>query len=148
MTGERREQFNQNVERYRRALLYFARISNWETFKDKAGRLFDYLESIEFAELERRFFRNFGAILFVLIAIAVALFEVDFASTPELLRLRDLLVFTGLGIGSYELFFYINYRTYVRVRIGNYSERRERFVKDIEQDFAGYAAQAELPKAA
>lgn len=34
-------QFNQDVENYRKALLYNARKSDWETFKAKAGRMFD-----------------------------------------------------------------------------------------------------------
>jgi hypothetical protein len=151
MTRGWREQFNRDVENFRRSLLYHARISDWETFKAKAGRMFDYLESIEYSELERRFFKNFNAVLAALIAIAVALFQVDFTVAPELLRLKHFMVLAGLGIGSFELFFYINYRTYVRVKTDNYAERRERFIRSIEQDFRTYVVQAdrrELRKAA
>ncbi len=148
MTKEWRVQFNQNVENYRRILLYHARISDWENFKAKAGRMFDYLESIEYSQLERRFFKHFNVVLAVLVAIAVALFKVDFDVAPELLRIKNLMVLGGLGIGSFELFFYINYRTYVRVRTVNYAQRRERFIRNIEQDFRSYVVQAELQKAA
>ena len=148
MKRGREKQFNQDVENYRRALLYHARISDWETFKAKAGRMFDYLEAIEYSELERRFFMNFNAVLVVLIAIAVALFQVDFEVAPELVRLKNVMVLAGLGVGSFELYFYINYRTYVRVRTFNYAERREKFIRNIEQDFRSYIVQAELRNAA
>jgi len=148
MKRGREKQFNQDVENYRRALLYHARISDWETFKAKAGRMFDYVEAIEFSELERRFFMNFNAVLVVLIAIAVALFQVDFEVAPELVRLKNVMVLAGLGVGSFELYFYINYRTYVRVRTFNYAERREKFIRNIEQDFRSHIVQAEARKAA
>lgn len=148
MKKERKDQFNEQVEIYRRTLLYHARISDWETFKAKAGRMFDYVESIEYSELERRFFKNFITILAVLIAIAVALFQVDFEVAPELLRLKNLIVFAGILAGTFELYFYINYRTYVKVRMVLYAERREKFIRNIEQDFRSYVVQAELSKAA
>jgi len=148
MKRGREKQFNQDVENYRRALLYHARISDWETFKAKAGRMFDYVEAIEFSELERRFFMNFNAVLVVLIAIAVALFQVDFEVAPELVRLKNVMVLAGLGVGSFELYFYINYRTYVRVRTFNYAERREKFIRNIEQDFRSYIVRSEMRKAA
>jgi len=148
MKRGREKQFNQDVENYRRALLYHARISDWETFKAKAGRMFDYVESIEYSELERRFFKNFNAVLVVLIAIAISLFQVDFEITPELLRIKNLVVFAGILASTFELYFYINYRTYVKVRSTYYAERREKFIRDIEQDFRSYVVQAKLSKAA
>jgi hypothetical protein len=148
MRKERKDQFNEHVESYRRALMYNARISDWETFKAKAGRMFDYVESIEYAELERRFFKNFNTILIILAAITIALFQVDFEVTPELLRLKNLVVFGGILASTFELYFYINYRTYVKVRSTLYAERREKFIRDIEQDFRSYVVQAELSKAA
>jgi hypothetical protein len=138
MRKELEQQFNQDVENYRKALLYHARISDWETFKAKAGRMFDYVESIEYSELQWRFFTNFNMILVVLIVIVIALFKVDFAVTPELVRLKNAVVLAGLGVSSYELYFYVNYRTYIRVKTFHYSERRERFIRNIEQDFRSY----------
>ena len=143
MKREWEKQFNQDVENYRKTLLYHARTSDWETFKAKAGRMFDYVEAIEYSELERRFFKNFSVVLLVLIAIAVALFQVDFAVTPELLRLKNVMVLAGLLASSFELFFYINYRTYVKVKTDLYAERREKFIRNIEQDFRDYVVESE-----
>jgi hypothetical protein len=142
------KQFNHDVENYRKALLYHARTSDWETFKAKAGRMFDYVEAIEYSELERRFFKNFNAILVVLIVMVVSLFNIDFAVTPELMRLKNAFVLVGLGMSSFELYFYVDYRIYMRVKTVHYSERRERFIKNIESDFRSYVLQAEELKAA
>jgi len=137
------KQFNQEVEKYRKALLYHARISDWETFKAKAGRMFDYVEAIEYSELERRFFTNFNVILAMLIVIAIALFKVDFAVTPELIRFKNAMVLAGLGVSSFELYFYLDYKVYMRVKTVHYPERREKFIRNIEKDFRTYVLQAE-----
>ncbi len=137
------QQFNQEVENYRKALLYHARTCDWEMFKAKAGRMFDYVESIEYAELERRFFTNFNVILAVLVVIIVALFKVDFAVTPELMRLKNTMILAGLGASSFELYFYLDYKIYLRVKTVHYSERRENFIRNIEKDFRNYILKTE-----
>ena len=142
------EQFNQEVENYRKALLYHARISDWETFKAKAGKMFDYVEAIEYSELERRFFTNFNVILIALIAIVIALFKVDFAVTPDLMRIKNVMILAGLGASSFELYFYLDYKIYMRVKTVYYPKRREKFIKNIENDFRAYVLQAEKRKAA
>ena len=142
------KQFNQDVENYRKALIYLARISDWETFKAKAGKMFDHVEAVEYSELERRFFRNFYVILVALIMFVVALFAMDFGVTPELMRLKNNFLLAGLGAGSFELYFYVDYRIYMRVKTVHYTERRERFIRNIERDFRSYILQAEERKAA
>ena len=135
------KQFNQEVDGYRKALLYHARISDWETFKAKAGKLFDYVEAVECSELERRFFTTFYLILVVLIMIVVALFKVDFAVTPELIRFKNSMVLACLGVSSFELYFYIDYKLYRRVKAVYYQKRRKNFIGNIEKDFKMYASQ-------
>ena len=143
MKKELAEQFNEEVDSYRNALLYYARKYDWETFKDKAGRLFDYVESIEFKELDRRFFTTFSAILAVLILAVIALVSVDFQVHQELLRLKSGFILSALVGSSFKLCFFIDYRLYVEVKTVNYKKRRDNFIKNIEQDFKGYAAQTE-----
>lgn len=137
------QQFNQKVENYRRALLYHARTCEWETFKAKAGGMFDYVETIECSELDRRFSFHFNLILAVLAAIAVALFNVDFTVTPELIRLKNAMVVAGLGGSSFELYFYLDYKIYMRVKSVHYAERRDSFIRNIEKDFRNYVREAE-----
>lgn len=135
------EQFSREVESYRRALLFCARESDWEEFKAKAGRLFDYVETIERVELEKRFFSVFSVILAALVVTVIALFNVNFEISPELMRLKNTVLFTAIAASSFELYFFINYRTYAGVRTSLYKERREKFIKNIEQDFRSYTLQ-------
>jgi len=137
------QQFNQDVETYRKALLYHARTQDWETFAAKAGRMFDYVESIEIFELERRFFANFSVILAVLVAIVVALVNVDFTVTAELMRLKNAMILTSLGVSSFEVYFFLDYRIYIRVKTHHYEERRKKFIRNIERDFRNYLLRGE-----
>jgi len=83
------------------------------------------------------------ASVIALIVIAVALFNVDLAVTPELVRLKNTMVLAGLGASSFELYFYINYRTYIKVKTVHYAERREKFIRNMEKDFRSYVLRAE-----
>jgi hypothetical protein len=132
------EQFSREVERYRRALLFCARESDWEEFKTKAGKLFDYVETIERVELERRFFSVFSVILAALVLTVIALYSVHFEVSPESMRLKNTVLFTAIAASTLELYFYINYRTYAGVRTSHYKERRENFIKNIEKDFRSF----------
>jgi hypothetical protein len=143
MKRELAERFNQEVENHRKALLYYARNCDWKTFEAKAGRLFDYVESIEFRELERRFFTVFNLILVVLVVAVIALFTVNFEVHQDLLRLKHIFVVSALAVISYEFFFYLDYRTYINFKTFSFKKRRESFIRNIEQDFRGYAAQPE-----
>jgi len=137
------ERFNQEVENHRKALLYYARKCDWETFEAKAGRLFDYVESIEFMELERRFFTVFNLILGVLILAIIGLLTVDFEVHRELFKFKNSFVMTTLAVSSFELYFFIDYRLYVGVKTRYYKKRRENFIRNIEKDFRGFTVQKE-----
>lgn len=141
MRKERAEQFSREVDSYRKALLFCARKSDWEEFKAKAGKLFDYVETIERVELERRFFSVFSVILAALVVAVIALFSVNFEVSPESMRLKNTVLFTAIAASTLELYFYINYRTYAGVRTSLYKERRENFIKNIEKDFRSFNLQ-------
>jgi len=138
MKRELAKQFNQEVEGYRRALLWCARTSDWEAFKAKAGRLFDYVESVERVELEKKFFSVFYLILGMLLLTVIAIFGVNFEVTPELISLKNRVMIVALAMCGFELYFYINYRKYTEVRMSIYEERREKFIRGIEKDFRGF----------
>lgn len=143
MKRELRQQFNHEVETYRRSLLYYAKKADWATFEAKAGRLFDYVESVEFRELERRFFNTFGLILGALILAVAAFFSVDLEVHRELQQMRGSFLFCALAACSFELYFYLDYRIYMKVKTGFSPQRRNRFIQGIEADFRNYAQQAE-----
>lgn len=136
------DQFNHEVETYRKALLYHAKTSDWETFEAKAGSMFDYVESVEFQELERRFFRTFGMMLGVIV-IAVTLFlNIDFGVHQEWLQWKNSFLFSSIAACTLEIYFYINYRTYIDVKTFSQKNRREKFIHGIEADFRKYTLQA------
>ncbi len=143
MKREDAQQFNREVEGYRRALLWCARKSDWDAFKAKAGRLFDYIESIERVELERRFFSVFYLILVLLVVAVTALLSVNFEVTPELIRLKNTVMLVTLVMCGFELYFFLNYRRYTGVRMAIYQERREKFIRCIEKDFRGFTLSQE-----
>ncbi len=138
MKKELAEQFSREVENYRRALLWCARRSDWETFKSKAGRLFDYVESTERIELDRRFFSVFYVILGVLLLSVIALFGVNFEVKPSLIPMKNAVLLIALATSGFELYFFINYRKYAGMRTTIYQERRRKFIRNIERDFRGF----------
>lgn len=143
MKKELAEQFSQEVEGHRRALLYYAETSEWEEFKARAGRLFDYVESVEFSELERRFFNIFTPILSALGLAVIAFFGVDFEVHAEWRGLRNAFIFSAIGASAFELYFYLGFRMYVRVRTLYSMKRRENFIRNLELDFRSFTRRSE-----
>ncbi len=143
MRKELAEQFNREVDNYRKTLISLAERCDWNGFEAKAGRLFDYVESVEFMEIERRFFRIFNLILSVLILVIIGLLSVDFDVHQELLRLKNVFVLTAIAVSSFELYFFVDYRIFAQGRTFDYTKRRENFIKAIKRDFRSYASREE-----
>jgi hypothetical protein len=137
-------EFNHEVETYRKALLYYAKSCEWEAFKAKAGRMFDYVESIELKELERRFFTTFNLILGGLILALACFFSMDFEVHQELMQMKGSVLFCAIAVCSFELYFYLDYRIYVNVKTTYYAQRRTRFIQGIESDFRSYTREEEV----
>lgn len=140
MKKELADQFNQEVDGYRNALLYRARKCDWDAFRVKAGKLFDYVEAIEFAELERRFFSIFWMVLAVLILALIALFNIDAGVSEELRRLRNMVILASLAGSGFELYFYLDFKIYMKSKMRYFKRRRERFIMNIEKDFREFTA--------
>ncbi len=145
MTQELATQFNDEVERYRRSLLYFAAKADWGEFKARAARLFEYLENIEASERERRFYRVFFLILLVLCVGVIIVLGIDSQVSAEWFGYRRSLLMTALGGCSFELFFYLNFRWYVEARMAGFLRRRAAFIRGMEHDFRSYAMGSERP---
>jgi hypothetical protein len=67
--------------------------------------------------------------------VVAVLFNYDFASNAELLRLKNAFILVALGASSFELYFYLNYRLYMGARTANSRKRREVFIREMIQDF-------------
>ena len=129
---------NKEVEQYRRALIHFAKTREWEIFEKKAGRLFDYLESIELMVLERKFYSLFIMLLAVLAGIVILILKADGWLFSLVVKYKEYVVLLAACAACYELFFYLNYRLYVGVKMSRYKKRKEQFIRNIENDFREY----------
>jgi len=135
MDQEFANRINEEVERYRTALLRDAKESEWQSFKSKAGKLFDYLEAIELSEIQRKFFRMFNIILLALVLIIVIILKMNGEAYPALLRFKDSMVITAIAGSCFELYFFLNFRLYVKHKMSWYKKRREQFIRNMEKDF-------------
>lgn len=134
MDQEFANRINEEVERYKNALLRDAKESEWQSFKSKAGKLFDYLEAIELSEIQRKFSRMFKVIFVVLVMIIVIILKMNGEAYPALLRFKNSMVITAIAGSCFELYFFLDFRLYVE-RMSWYKQRREQFIRDIEEDF-------------
>ena len=144
MKKELADRFNNNVERYRLALLDNARKCDWEKFKVKAGNLFDYCEVVEVSEIERRFFRIFSSVLVVVAAVIAAIANIDTSVHPDLHQVRYSITVLAVAGICFELYSYMTFRSFMIAKSIYRKKRKERFVKGIEQDFRQMAFNGQL----
>lgn len=135
MNSDLHRTFNEEVNRYKNALLFYARKCDWDTFQDNAGRLFDYVESIEMSEIERKFYKISKVIVMALFIVVIFILKMDRNLSPGITRLKDFVVIIAVAGGSFEIYFLLNFKMYMKNKIRRYKKRRERFIMDIEQDF-------------
>lgn len=135
MENELYSKFNEEINRYRNSLLFYAKKCDWETFKDNAGRLFDYCESFELTVLERKFFRISKIIIAVLFFMVILVVKMNPQIYPELARVNELMTVTAIATSCFEVFFLYNYRMYIKGKMSCYKKRRERFIMNIQRDF-------------
>ncbi len=127
--------FNEKVDKYRIALRDYAKRREWDAFEKNAAELFDYVERVEISVVQRRFQKISAIIIVVLFIFASLILKVHIDATPELLRMKKLIVLTTIGGGGFEFFFVMNFRLYMDHKKAYYRKRRERFVRNIEDDF-------------
>lgn len=135
MNSDLHRTFNEEVNRYKNALFFYARKCDWDTFQDNAGRLFDYVESIEMSEIERKFYKISKVIVMALFIVVIFILKMDRNLSPGITRLKDFVVIIAVAGGSFEIYFLLNFKMYMKNKIRRYKKRRERFIMDIEQDF-------------
>ncbi len=146
MTRELARQFNDEVERYRRSMLYFAVKRDWDEFKSRAGGLFEYVETVEATERERRFYAVFSAIRAMLVLGVLIVLGVDPRVNAVWAEHRQMALMLSLAGCGFEVFFYVNFRTYVQARMAGYQRRRDAFIRNIERDFRSFAMQPETSR--
>jgi len=127
--------FNREVSQYKNSLLFYAKLCDWETFKLKAGHLFDYLESVEIREIERKFFKIFKVILSFLFIAVFFIILLNTEANPEMSNIKQNLIIAALAGCCYDLYLFITFRYYMKHKETFYRKRRERFIVNIKGDF-------------
>ncbi len=135
MTKEIDRKINEQVTRYKNSLAFYAQICKWDVFEDNAGKLFDYLESVEMSEFESKFFSISKALATVLVIMVLFIIKLSAGAYPELLRLREVMILIAIGGCCFEVYFLYNVRMYKRGKTLYYEKRRARFIQNIERDF-------------
>lgn len=135
MENELYNKFNDEINRYRNSLLFYAKKCDWDTFKVNAGRLFDYCESFEMSVIEKKVLRITKIILAVLFVMVVVIVKMNPDIYPELARVKELMTLIAILTCFFEVFFLLNYRMYMKGKTSCYKKRRERFIINIQQDF-------------
>jgi hypothetical protein len=148
MKHELNEIFNKEVDRYKNTLIFYAKQCEWDTFKVNAGRLFDYVESIEMSEIERRFFNISKVIVAVLAVVVVVILRLNIINLPEIAGyetagLKKIIILAALAGGCFEVYFLLNFKLYMKYKTNFYKKRKERFIIDIERDFKNITVQQE-----
>ena len=92
MKKEFNKKFNEEMTRYKNTLFFYARKCDCESFKDNAGRLFDYVDSIERLEIERRFFNISKVIVAILFIAVLAIKKVNPEFSPGFEKIKDQMV--------------------------------------------------------
>ena len=99
------------------------------------------METVEAVERERRFFAVFNSVLALLAAGVLLVLGIGPRLHAAINDYRDLAVVLSLAGFGFELFFYMNFRTYVAARMAGFQRRRQVFIRNIENDFRSFTAQ-------
>lgn len=127
--------FNEEIERYKNALLFYAKKCEWDTFKINAGKLFDYIESIEISEIEKKFLKISKVVIAILFLAVVIICRINPDIYPGLIKIKKVMTLSAVGGCSFELYFFLNFSKYMEQKMSFYKKRRERFISNIERDF-------------
>ena len=129
------KKFNHEISIYKNSLLFYAKQCDWETFKSRAGSLFDYIESVEMKEIERKFFKIFKVILSFLFFAVFIIVSINPESYPEMSRIKETMILAALAGCCYELFSFMNFCLHMNKKKTLYKKRRARFIINIHSDF-------------
>ncbi len=101
--------------------------------------LFDYLESIETSEIRRIFSRIFRVTAAIVLLAGSALGIISSGSNPALLQHYEsyliVLIFSGI---LFLVWFHMDYRIITGLKASRRSRRRDKFVRNIEDDFRSH----------
>ncbi|KPK30166.1 MAG: hypothetical protein AMK70_14665 [Nitrospira bacterium SG8_35_1] len=94
-------------------------------------------------EIEHKFFKISKVMVAILFLFLVVIFQIDPAIHPEYARFRELLILTAIAGCCFEVYFFFNFRMYMKGKTLYYTARKEDFIRNIEEDFRGFTIPGE-----
>ncbi len=138
MNDQFQEKLNPEIEQYKKALLFFARVCDWESFRTNAAKLFEYLESVEVSLLKKKFYRTI-AIILIALAAALGVFSiVSSAGSPFFEKYRIVVAVGAVAGLFFELLLVLEMHLYLSFRASKQKRREARFIKGITDDIKAY----------
>ncbi len=126
---------NDEISRYKKALIFFAKTCDWFAFHSNAARLFEYLESVELSLLKRKYHQVIEIISVALVLAIVVFSSVNITDSPLLIKYRGQLVLIAAAAILFELLLLIELRLYGDIKAKNQQKRKEWFIRNIEHDY-------------
>ncbi len=126
---------SREIEEFSKALVFDAKICDWEMFEGKAGMLFDYLESIELAEIRKIFSRIIRTVTAVLVLAGAALWGMILGPSGVFLRHQKSFLVMMLAGCYFLVFFLADFRLINGFIASRHQARRQNFIRGIEHDF-------------
>jgi hypothetical protein len=142
MNQLRVHQGNADITRYGNALLYFARVCDWDSFRASAATLFEYLETAVTTVLKQKIYRAGALMTIVLLAALVV--SVLVGGGVLAVYQENILFIVAAGL-VLELLVLAELRAYLGIRMSQEKRRKDQFIKKMERDFGVYAGPACTP---
>lgn len=123
------------ISRYRKTLVYFAKTCDWKNFQNRAATLFDYLESVELFLLKKKIYQLFN-IIFAVLAVTFLIFTTLSGSvSPLLMKYWGQLALSVAAAIFLGVLFFLELRMYTSIKATRLKKRKEKFIKTIEDNF-------------
>jgi len=135
MKKELTKVLGREIGEFRTALIYNAKVCDWQSFERKAGMLFDYLESRELSFIRAVFLRIIRATLAVLIAAGAALWIASRGLSRAALPYENYLIVLILALFCFLVFFFLDFQIITKVKASRHGNKRQTFISSIEKDF-------------
>jgi hypothetical protein len=123
------------INRYKNALIFFAKTCDWFDFHSNAATLFEYLESVELSLLKRKLHQAIEIIPAALVLAIVIFSSVNITASPLLMKYREQIVLIAAAAILFELFLLVELRLFVNIKTKNHQKRKDRFIRNIEHVF-------------
>ncbi len=138
MSKELEKRIEEELSQYKKGLLFFAKMCDWNSFRKQAARLFEFLEETKVAAIKQKL-REVTTVVLIALTTALVFFSVlSTTVVPKLAEIRVPVVFMIMAGFVFELLFLLEFRVYLSYRASMEKIRRQRFIEGIESEIKAY----------